>query len=65
MQLGAGIELHRKIGEPVKAGEKLFTLHTDTPERFDRALESLNSGWPITSEEPQTRGSVIIDRIGG
>lgn len=65
VQLGAGIELHKKIGEPVKAGEKLFTLHTDTPERFDRALESLNSGWSITSEEPQTRGSVIIDRIGG
>ncbi|WP_201408900.1 thymidine phosphorylase, partial [Mycobacterium paraintracellulare] len=33
VQFGAGIRLHRRPGEPVTAGEPLFTLYTDTPER--------------------------------
>ncbi|RAV33354.1 thymidine phosphorylase [Corynebacterium heidelbergense] len=63
VQPGAGIELRKKIGEPVRAGEKLFTLHTDTPERFERALETLEPGWSITDAPPRARESVIIDRI--
>ena len=34
VQSGAGIRIHRRPGEPVAAGEPLFTLYTDTPERF-------------------------------
>ena len=41
VQLGAGIELHSQLGERVQAGDVLMTLHTDQPERFDRALQSL------------------------
>ena len=41
MQAGAGVVMHYKPGATVRAGEKLLTLHTDTPERFERALESL------------------------
>ncbi len=36
-RLGAGIEIHAVPGERVHAGQKLLTLHTDTPERFERA----------------------------
>jgi len=42
VQAGAGIELHAKPGAFVRAGERLMTLHTDTPERFARALEALD-----------------------
>ena len=41
VQAGAGIELHAKPGAVVRGGEPLMTLHTDTPERFERALEAL------------------------
>ena len=41
VQLAAGIEIHAKPGESIKEGAPLFTLHTDTPEAFARAQESL------------------------
>ncbi len=34
----AGIDLHAKPGDAVTKGQPLFTLHTDEPERFARAL---------------------------
>ncbi len=36
VQSGAGLRIHRRPGEPVAAGEPLFTLYTETPERFER-----------------------------
>ncbi|WP_375002770.1 thymidine phosphorylase [Aeromicrobium sp. CTD01-1L150] len=44
VQAGAGVELHAKPGDTVREGEPLLTLHTDTPERFERALEALEGG---------------------
>jgi thymidine phosphorylase len=43
----AGIDLHAKPGDAVKAGEPLFTLHADDAARFDRALESLEGAYTI------------------
>ncbi|NNM46475.1 thymidine phosphorylase [Knoellia koreensis] len=50
VQAGAGVEMHAKPGASVRAGEKLLTLHTDTPERFERALEALDGAWTIAPE---------------
>ena len=50
VQAGAGVEMHAKPGAAVRAGEKLLTLHTDTPERFERALESLDGAFTIAPE---------------
>jgi thymidine phosphorylase len=41
VQAAAGVELHVKPGAVVRGGEPLMTLHTDAPERFERALEAL------------------------
>ena len=41
MQAGAGVEMHAKPGDRVRGGEPLFTLHTDEPDRFARAVEAL------------------------
>jgi thymidine phosphorylase len=41
LQLGAGIEIHAKPGDHVSKGHPIFTLHTDKPELFERANESL------------------------
>ena len=50
VQAGAGVEMHYKPGATVRGGEKLLTLHTDTPERFERALESLDGAYTIAPE---------------
>ncbi len=47
VQAGAGVELHAKPGEAVTAGAPLLTLHTDTPDRFDRAVGALDGAWSI------------------
>jgi thymidine phosphorylase len=41
VQAGAGIEMHAKPGAVLRTGDPLMTLHTDTPERFVRAMEAL------------------------
>ncbi len=43
----AGIDLHKKPGDAVRAGEPLFTLHADDPARFPRALEALEGAYSI------------------
>lgn len=63
VQAGAGIWMHKTQGEKVRKGDILFTLHTDTPERFDRALDSLEGGWTLgdgAAQAPQ----IVLDRIG-
>ena len=66
VQAGAGVEIHAVPGERVTRGQKLFTLHTDTPERFERALESLTGGATIDPDAADGTGAredVVIDRI--
>ncbi|MCU1605219.1 MAG: pyrimidine-nucleoside phosphorylase [Modestobacter sp.] len=66
VQAGAGVELHAKPGALVRGGEPLFTLHTDTPERFERAVEALDGAYDIAPEgRPLNLPSLVIDRIGG
>lgn len=61
VQLAAGIKLHAKPGETVAEGQPLMTFMTDTPERFDRALQSLEGAWDINGQLSET--SIILDRI--
>ncbi|MGN6336097.1 thymidine phosphorylase [Mycobacterium sp.] len=64
VQSGAGIRIHRRPGEPVTAGEPLFTLYTDTPERFGTALAELDGGWTIDGGAAGIQSRpLIIDRI--
>ncbi len=65
VQAAAGVELHAKPGALVRAGTPLMTLHTDTPERFDRAIQALADAVVIAPEgsRPPDR-PLILDRIG-
>jgi len=47
VQAGAGVRIHRRPGEPVSAGQALFTLYTDTPERFAPAFAELDGGYAV------------------
>jgi thymidine phosphorylase len=62
VQSGAGVRIHRRPGEPVAAGEPLFSLYTGTPERFGAALAELDGGWSVDDTAPASR-PLIIDRI--
>jgi thymidine phosphorylase len=62
VQAGAGIRIHRRPGEPVAPGEPLFTLYTETPERFGAALAELDGGWSV-GDVPPVQRPLIIDRI--
>jgi thymidine phosphorylase len=64
VQAGAGVVWHARPGDTVTEGEPLFTLHTDEPERFDRALESLEGGYDIGDGSAFTPQPLVIDRIG-
>ena len=62
VQAGAGVEIHAKPGEQIAKGSPLFTLHTETPERFAHALEALQDGWSI-GEKASATLPLIVDRI--
>jgi len=61
VQSGAGIRIHRRPGEPVAAGETLFTLHTDTPHRIAAAMAELDGAFSVDDTAP-VRQPLIIDR---
>ncbi|WP_405613218.1 thymidine phosphorylase [Streptomyces sp. NBC_01511] len=64
VQAGAGVELHAKPGDTVTAGQPLLTLHTDTPAKFDYALESLTAAYDIApSGTAFTPAPIVLDRI--
>ena len=62
VQAVAGVEMHAKPGDHITRGAPLFTLHTATPERFERALEALD-GAVVYSKNPVTPDPVILGRI--
>jgi thymidine phosphorylase len=59
----AGIDLHAQVGDRVGQGEPLFTLSTDDPLRFERALEALDGAWDIADSAP-ARAPLVVDRVG-
>ena len=67
IDMGAGIRLHRKIGDPVKRGDELYTLYTGTKnpvgdDRIDEALLRMEEAYKI-SEEPSDAPPEILDVI--
>jgi thymidine phosphorylase len=62
VQAGAGVELHAKPGDVVRAGQPIMTLHTDSPERFPRAQAALDGSYQIGARASE-RSPLILDRI--
>ena len=71
VQAGAGVELHARPGDTVRRGRPLLTLHTDTPERFERAREALDGAITVAPEGSRPAGpagasgatGVVLERI--
>lgn len=64
VQAGAGVELHVRPGDEVRAGQPLLTLHTDTPERFGRAREALDGGLVVAPAGTRVaERRLVLDRV--
>ncbi|MCA0347043.1 MAG: thymidine phosphorylase [Actinobacteria bacterium] len=60
----AGIDLHAKPGDTVRAGDPLFTLSADDAARFERALEAVEGAWEIEEGgAAQTGGPLVLEKI--
>ncbi|MGW4793422.1 thymidine phosphorylase [Nonomuraea sp. NPDC004297] len=62
VSFGAGIELHAKPGDVVRAGQPLLTLHADDAARFPRALEALDGGYAVGPAAGEQL-PLVIDRV--
>ncbi len=62
VQFGAGVTLHAQLGDTVKKGAPLYTLHSDEPGRFARAAETIAKAYKIETQAQVTR-KLILDRI--
>jgi len=58
----AGIDLHAKPGDAVRAGQPLFTLSADDAARFPRAIDALVGAWTIGDVAP-TASDLVRERI--
>jgi len=58
----AGVVLHRRPGDPVRAGEPLLELRTEDPGRIPAAREVIEGAVAVAAAAP-SRTPLIIDRI--
>ena len=63
VQAGAGVLWHARPGDRVTAGQPLFTLLTDEPERFDRALASLEGGYDVGEAASSSPSPLLLGRV--
>jgi thymidine phosphorylase len=66
VQAGAGVRWYARPGDAVTEGQPLFTLMTDEPARFERALEALEGSYDIADEGDSSSYSpspIVLERI--
>ncbi|WP_200811069.1 thymidine phosphorylase [Demequina sp. NBRC 110057] len=67
VQVSAGVMLHKTLGETVKAGDVIATLHTETESRMPRGLAALDEacggdGAIAIGDGPVER-RIVLDRV--
>jgi pyrimidine-nucleoside phosphorylase len=58
----AGIELHAKVGDAVKAGEPLYTMFADESSRFQEPEGLLRTATVIGSQQPASM-PLVVERV--
>src|SRR5690606_31439433 len=59
---GAGVLLHRTVGDRVEVGDPLYELRTDDPARFPAALSAAREAVRIGTVAPPR--TLVLDRVG-
>jgi thymidine phosphorylase len=59
----AGVVLHAKEGDEVRAGDPLLELHADDDTRFAAALAALEGGYEVAQGSSVAARPLILDRI--
>jgi thymidine phosphorylase len=60
----AGVVLHRRPGDPVRAGEPLYELRAGEPGRISGAAAAARAAVVVGGGPPPPRPSLLLDRIG-
>ncbi|MGQ0573673.1 MAG: thymidine phosphorylase [Pseudonocardia sp.] len=63
VQAGAGVLLRARPGDPVRAGDVLAELHTDTPRAVAGARAALVGAWEV-ADAPASAAALVLDRHG-
>jgi thymidine phosphorylase len=65
MDQGAGVELHRKLGDPVRQGETLYAIYARFPAdfRFARAMAGQDTGYTIGESGSGRTGGRELDSL--
>jgi thymidine phosphorylase len=65
VQAAAGVEMLAKPGDVLTEGQDLLRLHTDEPERFERALAALEEGIDVADEgTAYDPPRLVLERVG-
>jgi len=69
LEKSAGVFLHKTLGDEVRKGDVIMTLHTETEDRMPRGLAALTeacdgAGTVEIGSQPVDR-LIVLDRIGG
>ena len=59
IDLGAGIYLHKKIGEKVKAGDVLATLYTNKKKTLETVAKIVFPAWSISAKKGKSQSVVV------
>jgi thymidine phosphorylase len=69
LDLSAGVYLHKQLGDEVRKGDVIMTLHAESEDKMPRALAALSEACDgagtveIGAERVERR--IVLDRIGG
>ncbi len=68
VEVSSGITLHKTLGDTVKAGDVIATLHTETESRMPRGLaalaEACDGAGAIEIGDAPVERRILLDRIG-
>jgi thymidine phosphorylase len=63
VSVSAGVVLHRRPGDPVRAGDPLYELRAEDPGRIPAAREAADGAFTITGAQPSL-APLVLERIG-
>lgn len=63
VQSEAGVEWHCGVGDLVRRGQPLFTLHTRTPERFDAARAALSGAATVGALDDVAPRRLVLAQV--